>query len=71
MVEGALDAGDMLRQTGVDAIGYCCMGSTGVKGWAWEAALLDGLARMAPCGAVSANSALKRALDALGALLGR
>jgi maleate cis-trans isomerase len=67
MVEGALDAGDMLRQTGVDAIGYCCMGSTVVKGWAWEAALLDQLARMAPCGAVSANSALKRALDALGA----
>ena len=47
------------------------MGSTVVKGWAWEAALLDRLARMAPCGAVSANSALKRALDALGALLGR
>ena len=67
MIEDAELAGDLLRQTGVDFICYCCMGSTIVKGWEWERELLARLAPNAPKGIASANSALKDALNAIGA----
>lgn len=60
-------AGELLRQTGVDVVGYCCMGSSIIKGWDWERKLLDDLARVAPKGITSANQAMKRALEFLGA----
>jgi maleate isomerase len=67
MVEDADSAAELLRQTGVDFICYCCMSSTIVKGWEWEGALLAQLAGKAPKGVASANSALRDALKALGA----
>jgi maleate isomerase len=67
MVVDADAAADLLRQTGVDFICYCCMASTIVKGWDWERDLLARFADKARNGIVSANGALKRALNALGA----
>ena len=67
MIEDAELAADLLRQTGVDFIGYCCMGSTIIKGWDWERNLLGRFAPYAPHGVCSANSALRDALRALGA----
>jgi maleate isomerase len=67
MVGDAEVAADLLRQTGVDFICYCCMASTIVKGWDWERDLLMRFARKAPKGVTSANCALRDALTVLGA----
>jgi maleate isomerase len=67
MIEDAELAADLLRQTGVDFITYCCMGSTIIKGWDWEHGLLSKFESCAPKGVCSANSALRDALLALGA----
>jgi maleate isomerase len=67
MSEDAAAAADLLRQTGVDFVCYCCMSSTIVKGWEWERDLLAKLAKNAPKGIASANSALKDALVTIGA----
>src|SRR5437588_10571544 len=67
MVGDAEAAADLLRQTGVDFICYCCMASTIVKGLAWERALLARFAHSAAKGVASANSALMDALRAIGA----
>src|SRR5437588_12759312 len=66
-VEDAEAAAELLRQTGVDFICYCCMASTIVKGLAWEGALLARFADRAAKGVASANSALMDALRAIGA----
>src|ERR1700730_5707949 len=66
MVGDAEAAADLLRQTGVDFICYCCMASTIVKGWDWERDLLARFARKARKGVTSANGALRDALAALG-----
>ena len=60
-------AADLLRQTGVDFICYCCMASSIVKGWEWESDLLARFASKARKGVTSANCALRDALTALGA----
>ena len=62
MIEDAEDAAELLRQTGVDFICYCCMASTIVKGLEWERALLARFSDKAPKGVVSANSVLMDAL---------
>jgi maleate isomerase len=67
MVADADAAADLLRQTGVDFICYCCMASTIVKGWDWERDLLAQFASKARKGVTSANCALRDALTALGA----
>jgi maleate isomerase len=67
MIEDAELAADLLRQTGVDFVCYCCMGSTIIKGWEWERQLLSKFADCAPKGVCSANSALRDALIAIGA----
>ncbi|HEY7245701.1 MAG TPA: hypothetical protein VH678_17655 [Xanthobacteraceae bacterium] len=67
MVVDAEAAADLLRQTGVDFIGYCCMASSIVKGWDWERDLLSRFSAKARKGATSANAALTDALNALGA----
>jgi maleate isomerase len=67
MVADADAAADLLRQTGVDFICYCCMASTIVKGWDWERDLLARFASKARKGVTSANCALRDALTALGA----
>ncbi len=67
MVGDAEAAADLLRQTGVDFICYCCMASTIVKGWDWERGLLARFANNARKGVTSANGALRDALAALGA----
>ena len=67
MVGDAEVAADLLRQTGVDFICYCCMASTIVKGWDWERDLLARFASKARKGVTSANCALRDALTALGA----
>jgi maleate isomerase len=67
MVGDAEAASDLLRQTGVDFICYCCMASTIVKGWDWERDLLARFASKARKGVTSANCALRDALTALGA----
>ena len=66
MVGDAEAAADLLRQTGVDFICYCCMASTIVKGWDWERDLLARFASKARKGVTSANGALRDALAALG-----
>jgi maleate isomerase len=67
MVGDAEAAADLLRQTQVDFICYCCMASTIVKGWVWERDLLARFASKARKGVTSANCALRDALTALGA----
>jgi maleate isomerase len=67
MIRDAEAAADLLRQTGVDFICYCCMASTIVKGWDWERDLLAQFATKARKGVTSANGALREALSALGA----
>lgn len=67
MVEQAVAAGEMMQQVGVDVIAYCCMGSSIIKGWAWEDELMADLERFAPRGATSANRALAAALERFGA----
>jgi maleate isomerase len=67
MIVDSEAAADLLRQTGVDFICYCCMASTIVKGWDWERDLLARLGGNARKGIISANSALKHALSTLGA----
>jgi maleate isomerase len=67
MVGDAEAAADLLRQTGVDFICYCCMASTIVKGWDWERDLLTRFSTKARKGVTSANCALRDALTALGA----
>jgi maleate isomerase len=67
MIDDAGLAAELLRQTGVDFICYCCMGSTIIKGWDWERQILGKLADHAPKGIASANSALRDALISLGA----
>jgi maleate isomerase len=67
MVGDAEAAADLLRQTRVDFICYCCMASTIVKGWDWERDLLARFASKARKGVTSANGALRDALAALGA----
>jgi maleate isomerase len=66
MIEDAEAAAELLHQTGVDLICYCCMASTIVKGMEWERALLARFAGKAPKGVVSANSVLMDALTILG-----
>ncbi len=68
MVGDAEAAADLLRQTGVDFICYCCMASTIVQGWDWERDLLVRFSGKARKGVTSANAALR---DALGALRAR
>ena len=67
MVGDAEVAADLLRQTGVDFICYCCMASTIVKGWDWERDLLARFSTKARKGVTSANCALRDALTVLGA----
>jgi maleate isomerase len=67
MTRDADAAAELLRQTGVDFICYCCMASSIVKGWDWERRLLAQLAGKAGKGIASANSALCDALSLLGA----
>ena len=67
MVDDAELAAELLHQTGVDFICYCCMASSIIKGLAWERALLARFAHRAPKGVASANSALMDALRAIGA----
>ena len=67
MIEDAETAAELLRQTGVDFICYCCMASTIVKGLEWERGLLARFSDKAPKGVVSANSALMDALRKLAA----
>jgi maleate isomerase len=67
MTDDAEAAAELLRQTGVDFICYCCMASTIVKGWEWERRLLARFAGKSKNGVASANSALKDALMHLGA----
>jgi maleate isomerase len=67
MTGDAEAAAELLRQTGVDFICYCCMASTIVKGWDWERRLLAQFADKARKGVASANSALKDALMLVGA----
>lgn len=67
MTDDAEAAAELLRQTGVDFICYCCMASTIVKGWDWERRLLARFAGKSKNGVASANSALKDALMHLGA----
>jgi maleate isomerase len=67
MLDDAEAAAELLHQTGVDFICYCCMASTIVKGLAWERALLARFADRAPKGVASANSTLMDALRAIGA----
>jgi maleate isomerase len=67
MTDDAEAAAELLRQTGVDFICYCCMASTIVKGWDWERRLLARFAGKSKNGVASANSALKDALMRLGA----
>jgi maleate isomerase len=67
MIGDAEAAAELLRQTGVDFICYCCMASTIVKGWDWERRLLAQFADKAGKGVASANSALKDALMLVGA----
>jgi maleate isomerase len=67
MVDDARAAAELLRQTGVDFICYCCMASTIVEGWQWEQLLLESFVANAPKGIASANSALKDALTEFGA----
>jgi maleate isomerase len=67
MIADSEATADLLRQTGVDFICYCCMASTIVKGWDWERDLLMRFARKAPKGVTSANCALRDALTVLGA----
>src|SRR5438874_5276620 len=67
MVGDAEAAGDLLRQTGVDFICYCCMASTIVQGWDWEGDLLARFSTKARKGVTSANCALRDALTVLGA----
>src|SRR6266852_2142919 len=67
MTDDAEAAAELLRQTGVDFICYCCMASTIVKGGDWERRLLARLADKARKGVVSANSALTDALMLVGA----
>jgi maleate isomerase len=67
MTEDAEAAAELLHQTGVDFICYCCMASTIIKGLDWERALLARFADKAPKGVISANSALIDALALLGA----
>jgi maleate isomerase len=67
MTGDAEAAAELLRQTGVDFICYCCMASTLVKGWDWERQLLARFADKARKGVASANSALKDALMLVGA----
>jgi maleate isomerase len=62
MTGDAEAAAELLRQTGVDFICYCCMASTIVKGWEWERRLLARFSDKARKGVASANSALKDAL---------
>jgi maleate isomerase len=66
MVGDAEAAADLLKQTGVDFICYCCMASTIVQGWEWERDLLARFAAKARKGVTSANGALRDALVALG-----
>jgi maleate isomerase len=67
MTGDAEAAAELLRQTGVDFICYCCMASTIVQGWDWERRLLARFADKAKKGIASANSALRDALVRLGA----
>jgi maleate cis-trans isomerase len=67
MTEDAETAAELLRQTTVDFICYCCMASTIVKGLEWERGLLARFSNKAPKGVVSANSALMGALRKLAA----
>src|SRR4051812_44855301 len=67
MVHDAEAAAELLHQTGVDFICYCCMASTIIKGVSWERALLARFAHRAPKGVASANSALMDALRAIRA----
>lgn len=67
MVAEALGAGEMLAEAGVDVIGYCCMGSSVLKGWDWEDELLARLAEIGGCPVTSANRAMLAALRRLGA----
>ncbi len=73
MTRDAEAAAELLRQTGVDFICYCCMASSIAKGWDWERQLLAQLAGKASGKAkaskaiASANSALRDALLLLGA----
>ena len=67
MVAEALGAGEMLAEAGVDTIGYCCMGSSVLKGWDWEDALLARLAEIGGCPVTSANRAMLAAFRRLGA----
>jgi maleate isomerase len=67
MTEDAEAAAELLHQTGVDLICYCCMASTIIKGLEWEQALLARFADKAPIGVVSANSALIDALTTIRA----
>jgi maleate isomerase len=67
MVGDAEAAADLLRQTRVDFICYCCMASTIVKGWDWERDLLARFSTKARKGVTSANCTLRDALTALGA----
>jgi maleate isomerase len=67
MVGDAEAAADLLRQTGVDFICYCCMASTIVKGWVWERDLLARFSNKVRKGVTSANCALRDALTVLGA----
>jgi maleate isomerase len=60
-------AAELLRQTGVDFICYCCMASSIVQGWDWERRLIARFADKARKGVTSANSALKDALMRVGA----
>jgi maleate isomerase len=67
MIDDAQAAAELLRQTSVDFICYCCMASTIVQGWQWERQLLESFSAKAPKGIASANSALKDALIEIGA----
>jgi maleate isomerase len=67
MTRDAEAAAELLRQTGVDFICYCCMASSIAQGWDWERRLLALLAGKATKGIASANSALRDGLLRLGA----
>ncbi len=67
MVKETLGAGEMLAEAQVDMIGYCCMGSSVLKGWDWEDEVLGKLAEIGGCPVTSANRAMLEAFRQLGA----
>ena len=67
MVQDALAAGELLAEASVEALAYCCMGSTIYKGWEWEEAILARLREVVGCPVTSANQALLDAIRHVGA----